>query len=43
MTLLSAEKFLEILTYQQTILVKIIYDFRIEISFMEKYKYLISE
>ena len=29
-------KSLEILTYQQTVLLKIIYDFRIEISFMER-------
>ena len=35
-TLLPAEKFGNINLYQQTILLKIIYDFRIEISFMEK-------
>ena len=35
-------KSLEILTYQQTVLLKIIYDFRIEISFIEKCKFLIS-
>ena len=29
--------------YQQTVLLKIIYDFRIEISFMQKYKFLISK
>ena len=33
--LLPAEKFLNNL-YQQTVLLKIIYDFRIEISFMEE-------
>ena len=32
-----------LLTGQQTVLLKIIYDFRIEISFMEKYKFLISK
>ena len=36
-TLLPAEKFGNINLYQQTVLLKIIYDFRIEISFMEKY------
>ena len=35
-TLLPAEKFRNINLYQQTVLLKIIYDFRIEISFMEK-------
>ena len=40
-TLLPAEKFGNNL-YQQTVLSKIIYDFRIEISFMEKLKFLIS-
>ena len=35
-TLLPAEKFENINLYQQTVLLKIIYDFRIEISFMEK-------
>ena len=35
-TLLPAEKFGNINLYQQTVLLKIIYDFRIEISFMEK-------
>ena len=33
-TLLPAEKFGNINLYQQTVLLKIIYDFRIEISFM---------
>ena len=42
-TLLPAEKFGNINLYQQTVLLKIIYDFRIEISFMEKYKFLISK
>ena len=35
-TLLPAEKFGNINLHQQTVLLKIIYDFRIEISFMEK-------
>ena len=35
-TLLPAEKFRNINLYQHTALLKIIYDFRIEISFMEK-------
>ena len=35
-TLLPAEKFGNINLYQQKVLLKIIYDFRIEISFMEK-------
>ena len=35
-TLLPAQKFGNINLYQQTVLLKIIYDFRIEISFMEK-------
>ena len=36
-TLLPAEKFGNINLYQQTVILKIIYDsFRIEISFMEK-------
>ena len=43
MTLLPAEKFGNINLYQQTVLLKIIYDFRIEISFMEKQKFLISK
>ena len=34
MTLLPAEKFGNINLYQQTVLVKIIYNFRIEVSFM---------
>ena len=34
--LLPAETFGNINLYQQTVLLKIIYDFRIEISFMEK-------
>ena len=40
--LLPAEKFGNINLYQQTVLLKIIYDFRIEISFIEKCKFLIS-
>ena len=35
-TLLPAEKFGNINLYQQTVLLKIIYDFRTEISFMKK-------
>ena len=35
-TLLPVEKFGNINLYQHTVLLKIIYDFRIEISFMEK-------
>ena len=35
-TLLPAEKFENINLYQQTVLLKIIYEFRIEFSFMEK-------
>ena len=35
-TLLPAEKFGNINLYQQTFLLKIIHDFSIEISFMEK-------
>ena len=42
-TLLPAEKFGNISLYQQAVLLKTIYDFRIEISFMEKYKFLISK
>ena len=42
-TLLPAEKFGNINLCQQTVLLKIIYEFRIEISFMEKYKFLISK
>ena len=42
-TLLPAVKFRNINLYQQTVLLKMIYDFRIEISFMEKYKFLISK
>ena len=34
--LLPAEMFGNINLYQQTVLLKLIYDFRIEISFMEK-------
>ena len=34
-TLLPAEKFGNINLHQQTVILKIIYDFRIEISFME--------
>ena len=37
------EEFININLYQQTFLLKIIYDFRIEISFIEKYKFLISK
>ena len=42
-SLLPAEKFRIINLYQRTVLLKIIYNFRIEISFMEKYKFLISK
>ena len=35
-TLLPAEKFININLYQQAVLSKIIYDFRTEISFMEQ-------
>ena len=42
-TLLPAEKFGNINFYQQTVLLKMIYDFRIEISFMEKQKFLFSK
>ena len=35
-TLLPAEKFENINLLQQTVLFKIIYDFKIEVSFMEK-------
>ena len=35
-TLLPAKKFGNINLYQQTVLLKMIYDFRSEISFMEK-------
>ena len=35
-TQLPAERFGDINLYQQTVLSKIIYDFRIKISFMEK-------
>ena len=42
-TLLPAEKFGNINLYRQKVLLKIIYDFRIEISFMEKRKFLISK
>ena len=42
-TLLPAEKFGNIDLHQHAVLLKIIYDFRIEISFMEKYKFLISK
>ena len=42
-TQLPAEKFGNIILYQQTVLSKIAYDFRIKISFMEKYKFLISK
>ena len=42
-TLLPAEKFGNINFYQQTVLLKIIYGFRIEISFMEKQKFLYSK
>ena len=41
-TLLLAEKFGNMNIYQQTVLLKIIYDFRVQISFMKKYKFLIS-
>ena len=42
-TLLPAEKFGNINFYQQTVLLKMNYDFRIEISFMEKQKFLFSK
>ena len=42
-TLLTAEKFGNINLYQQTVLLKIVYDFRTEISFIEKEKFLISK
>ena len=42
-TQLPAEKFGNINLYHQTVLLKIIYEFRIEISFMEKWKFLISK
>ena len=42
-TLLPAEKFGNINLYQQTVLLKIIYGFRIEISFIEKQKFFISK
>ena len=41
-TLLPAKRFGNINLYQQTVLLKMIYDFRSEISFMEKLKFLIS-
>ena len=43
LTLLPAEKFGNINLYQQTVLLKTIYDFRIEIYFTVKYKFLISK
>ena len=42
-TLFLAEKFGNINLYQQTVLLKKIYVFRIGISFMEKKKFLISQ
>ena len=42
-TLLPAEKFGNINLHQQTVILKIIYDFRIEISFMENQEFLISK
>ena len=42
-TLLPAEKFGNIILNQETVLLKMIYDFRIEFSFMEKYKFLIPK
>ena len=42
-SLLPAEKFGNINLYQQTVLLKMIYDFRIKMSFIEKYKFLISK
>ena len=42
-TLLPTEKIGNINLYQQTVLLKIICDFRIEISFMKKYKVFISK
>ena len=41
--LLPAKKFGNINLHQQRVLLKIIYDFRIEIYFMEKEKFLISK
>ena len=41
-TLLPAEKFGNINLYQQTVSLKIIYDFRIEISFIGKQEFLIQ-
>ena len=42
-TLLPAKKFGNVNLYQQTVLLKMIYDFRSEISFMEKLKFSISK
>ena len=42
MKLLPAEKFGTINLYQQTVSLKIIYDFRIEISFIGKQEFLIQ-
>ena len=42
-TLLPAVKFVNIKLHQQTVLLKIIYDFRIGISLMDKFKFLISK
>ena len=42
-TLLPAEKFGNINLYQQTVLLKIICDFRIEISFLKKHKVFIPK
>ena len=42
-TLLPAVKFRNINLYQQTVLLKIIYDIWIEISFMDKQKFVISK
>ena len=41
-TLLPAEKFGNINLYKQTVLLKLIYGFWIGMSFMDKYKFLIS-
>ena len=42
-TLLPAKRFGNINLYQQTVLLNMIYDFRSEISCMEKLKFLISK
>ena len=42
-TLLPAENFGNTNLYQHAVLLKIIYDFKTEISFREKYKFFISK